>query len=482
MKNEAMWIWLSRKCGIASRELSTLIERLGSIDTIYEADYDTYIDAGISERLAEDLCEKSLGEANGIIDHCQVSRAGILCYDDEKYPSKLRAIQNPPAVLYYLGTLPDFNKNLYVSVVGTRKMTEYGMSAAYKIAYEMASAGAVVVSGMALGIDGVASAAAIAAGGKTVVVLGCGIDVVYPKEHLRLEEKIRKNGVIITEYPPAMPPKGSHFPIRNRIISGLSQATVVIEADIDSGAMITARNAIVQGKDIYAVPSNIDTVNSSGTNSLIRDGAQAVMCGNDIIKHYAFAYGDKLNVKKMHNAESRSELDEKVLAEMGVGARAGRSAEPKPSREYVNRGSVAGRGAEKTKRVENKERPYAEAGKKTFGYKSNLERELFEARPMHKAENAEDAAPYKNSAVHGDDAAQYKNGAEQGEGDKSRAVLDTLSEKQRRVFDEMPLDFPVTVDYLTKTGISLGEVMSALTVLEIKGLVFSLPGAIYMRK
>ena len=373
-------------------------------------------------------------------------------------------------MLYYLGVLPDFNKNLYVSVVGTRKMTEYGMSAAYKIAYEMASAGAVVVSGMALGIDGVASAAAIAAGGKTVVVLGCGIDVVYPKEHRKLEERIRRNGVVITEYAPSTPPKGSNFPIRNRIISGLSQATVVIEADVDSGAMITARNAIVQGKDIYAVPSNIDTVNSSGTNSLIRDGAQAVICGNDVIKNYAFAYGDRLNIGKMRNAESRSELDESVLVEMGVGARSGRAMEPKPRREYVNRGTDINK-TEKAAKTEK-----AESAKRSSLYKSELEKALFENKTPHTS------GVGSNPAVQTEDSADYKKGAEQSAGDKSRAVLETLNEKQRKVFDEMPLDFPVTVDYLTKTGMSLGEVMSALTVLEIKGLVFSLPGAIDMRK
>ena len=448
-----MWIWLSLKCGAANKELVTLTEKFDSVGDIYDADYDAYICAGVSERLAEDLCDKSLSEANAIIGHCQSMGAGILCYDDVKYPSKLRAIQNPPAVLYYLGTLPDFNKSLCVSMVGTRKMTEYGMSAAYKIAYEVASAGAVVVSGMALGIDGVASAAAIAAGGKTAVVLGCGIDVVYPKEHYKLQEKIRQNGVILTEYPPSTPPRGSNFPVRNRIISGISQATVVVEADMDSGAMITAKNAIIQGKDIYAVPSNIDSVNSSGTNSLIRDGAQAVISGNDIIKNYTFAYKDKINLKKMHDAEAHSKIDEKVLVQMGVGARSGNAGViPQPKREYVNRRT-------ETKPTERKKDN--EATVRIAQRTSEYEKPMVKKDPIVKTEQPKET---------------------QSTGDRSREVLAKLSEKQRRVFDEMPLDFPVTVDYLTKTGISLGEVMSALTVLEIKGLVVSLPGAIYMRK
>ena len=450
MKREAMWIWLSRKCGVGNKEISAIIEHFETIDAIYEADYDAYAQAGISERLCEDLCDKSLEEANGILARCQSLRAGILCYDDNKYPSCLRDIQNPPVVLYYVGTLPDFNKSLCISIVGTRKMSEYGKRAAYKIAYEVASSGAVVVSGMALGVDGVASAAAVAAGGKVVAVLGCGIDIVYPKEHTILKEKIRQNGVIITEYAPSTAPLGHHFPIRNRIISGLSRATVVIDADVNSGAMITAKTAIMQGKDIFAVPSNIDGVNSSGTNSLIRDGAQAVLCGNDIIKEYTFAYKDKLNLKRLYDSVKHSELDNKALADMGVGSR-GES------------------GMSWSKPASKKP-----AAAKTLQSGEN--------KPVVKplAENKTQSAYMK--ALEPDTTKKTMDTSLQNSGDRSREVLESLSEKQRKVFEEMPLDFPVTVDYLTKTGMKLGEVISALTVLEIKGLVSSLPGAIYIRK
>ncbi len=446
MKNLALWIWLAQKCGAGNAEMAALVERMGSIENVYEADFDTYTDEGASERLAEDLCDKRLDDANQIIAFCQARKIGILCYDDPRYPLALRSISNPPAVLYYQGILPDFNKGLFVSIVGTRKMSEYGMGAAYKIAYEVASSGAFVVSGMALGIDGVAAAASIEAGGRTVAVLGCGVDEIYPKEHGILKEKIRQNGVILSEFAPGTEPRGSHFPIRNRIISGLSQATVVVDADIGSGAMITAKCAILQGRDIYAVPSNIGSVNSSGTNSLIRDGAQAVLCGKDIVKNYTFAYKDRLNLSRMYASEERSALDVSVLTRLGM--RLAKDFAPKA------------------------EMPKQEA--KPRVHKS--------AAPDKKPEGGAKPETVKQESAY--ERAIMANGKPwEKETDNSQAALASLGEKQRLVFDEIPLDFPVTVDRLTThTGLKLGEVMSALTVLEIKGLVVSLPGAIYMRK
>ncbi|MBQ4090951.1 MAG: DNA-processing protein DprA [Clostridia bacterium] len=450
MKNAAKWIWLAEKCGAGNAEMSALVSRMGTIQAVYEADFDTYTAEGASERLAEDLCDKSLDVAQSIIKLCQVNAIGILCYDDEKYPAALRSISNPPAVLYYQGILPNFNKGLFISVVGTRNMSEYGMSAAYKIAYEVACAGATVVSGMALGIDGVAAAAAIEAGGKTVAVLGCGIDVVYPKEHKLLKDNIRRHGVIISEFAPQTKPSGHNFPIRNRIISGLSQGTVVVDADIQSGAMITAKNAILQGKDIYAVPSNIDSENSSGTNSLIRDGAQAVLCGRDIVKHYRTLLGDRYNSQSMKNAELSSTLDLTVLRGLGVSS-----------------GSKCGINLGKASEYRDAESTVS---------KARAHAEKIAAKKEHEKSVAQGSAYQK--AILGEKQDAHDDKRE----DTSLEVLASLSEKQRKVFDEMPLDFPVTVDQLTKTGLKLGEVIAALTVLEVKGLVVSLPGAIYMRK
>ena len=338
-------------------------------------------------------------------------------------------------MLYYVGKLPDFNKCLCIAAVGTRKMSEYGMRSAYKIAYETAASGAIVISGMALGIDAVAASAAMAAGGRTVAVLGCGIDVIYPREHRRLYNAIKENGAILTEYPPSTEPRGFNFPQRNRIISGLSQGTVVIDAGENSGALITAKTAILQGRDVYAVPSNIDSENSSGTNSLIRDGAQAVLCGNDIVKNYVYLFRDTLDVQKMKASEAKSEFDASVLSRFGIRARGGVPAFEGISAKAEKENSQHSKGKEKTH------------------------------------ENRRGARVSESSAPR-----------EEHKGDDSMAALRSLDEKQRRIFDEMPLDRAISLDYLLKTGFKLGEIMSALTKLEIKGLISSLPGGLYTRK
>ena len=449
MNGQLKWIWLAEKCGAGSSELLRIIEKLGNIDKIYDADYDGYCESGISERLCEDLCDKDLGDAAKILSYCQSAGVRVLTYDSERYPASLRNLKDPPAVLYCLGEPIDFNSKLCISVVGTRTMSEYGMRAAYKIAYEIAASGAVVVSGMALGIDGIASSAAIAAKGKTVAVLGCGIDLVYPKAHTKLADAIKRHGTIITEFSPSTEPRGMNFPMRNRIISGLSQGTVVVDADLDSGAMITAKTAILQGRDIYAVPANIDSENSSGTNSLIRDGAQAVLCGNDVIRNYLYIYRDRLTSPAFIKADKHSEIDFDFVGRLGVSFKTSQSG----TKKNIANSTFSGKESAsiKEKLIDNKDNSVkAQAEKST-------PKTVFEEKSVD--------AP-----------------TTQKRGDHSAEVLNTLSEKQRKIFDEMPLDRAVTVDYLTKTGFALGEVISALTVLEIKGLVASLPGALYIRK
>lgn len=441
MSNKLKWIWLAEKCGAGCREFTMLVERIGMADSVFDADYDDYLSAGVSERLAEALCDKRLDNAMKIMNYCSLSGTGLLCYDDSAYPVSLKTLKDPPILLYYSGTLPDLNKKLCVSMVGTRKMSEYGMRTAYKIAYEVAAAGAVVVSGMALGIDGIAACGAISGGGKTVAVLGCGIDIVYPPSHAKLRDIIKNNGAVITEYPPATEPRGYNFPMRNRIISGLGQGTVVIDADIDSGAMITAKKAILQGRDIYAVPGNIGGENTSGTNRLIRDGAQAVLCGRDIIGNYEYLFSHSIDTTRLTRAEKTSDIDPSAVANMGVSMRA----------------FVPGKENKAPKQSRNAASPTPE--KMNTAKTKNIEKSQSEA-----PSNGARTEPKRT------------------DGDNSAKVLATLNEKQRRIFDEIPLDRAVTVDLLTKLGFSMGEVMSALTVLEIKGLISSLPGALYIRK
>lgn len=452
MKRKQMWLWLSQCLGAGNTEFNILTEGFGSIEKIYEADYDKYIDLGISERLSEKLSDKSLKYASEIYAYCVKYGIQILCFDEPEFPMSLKGIKNPPALLYCMGNLPDLNRNLCISVVGTRKMSEYGMNCAYKIAYEMAAAGAVVVSGMALGIDGVASCGAISGGGCTVAILGSGIDVIYPKEHSTLYRVICHNGAVITEFAPSTPPTGSNFPIRNRLISGLSQGTLVVDADVDSGAMITAKSAILQGRDIYAVPGNIDGENTSGTNMLIRDGAQAVLSGKDIIKNYSYLYRDTINLMALSEAEKHSDIDMRAIRDMEISLRYKKKADKK----------------------EKDKLPSVELQKKSEAPKL----EEFEAPESFKS--ADDTQKkIKKKTKKTEEMSTVKN---EDNGDKSKKILESLSDKQRRIFDAIPLDKPVSVDSLTDLGFSMGEIMSSLTILEIKGLISSLPGALYIRK
>jgi DNA protecting protein DprA len=198
-------------------------------------------------------------------------------------------------VLYYRGVLPDFNSGFYVSMVGTRAISDYGRKNAFKISYDLASMGATVVSGMAMGIDGISHAAALEAGKNTIAVLGSGIDVCYPSQHLTLARNIVKNGCIITEFPPHTPPARNNFPIRNRIISGLSELTIVIEGKEKSGARITAAHALEQGRALYALPGNIESDNSELTNLLLKNGAKIITSADDIARDYQDKYPGIIN-------------------------------------------------------------------------------------------------------------------------------------------------------------------------------------------
>ncbi len=451
--SEIKWIWLSDRCGVGNEDILTLISRIGNIDDIYKADFDVYISLGINERTAEKLCNKDLDDSYQIMSWCQKNNVGVLVFDNEKFPISLRSLKNPPVVLYYVGKLPNFNSELFISVVGTRKMSEYGMKSAYKIAYEIAASGAITVSGMALGIDGVAACASIAAGGRTVAVLGSGIDVIYPKEHTRLYELIAERGTVMTEYPPSTRPYGYNFPMRNRIISGLGSGTLVVDAPEGSGALITAKNAIIQGKDVYAVPGNIGEENTSGTNGLIRDGATAVMCGRDVVKNYAFLYRHTLDMHALAKAESRSDFDPSELLKAKISMRVSAPVARSIPNEKLEK---------REKSMENGEYNSFESFKEKISKQKKAPRKS----ANKKIDEPEGASQSKNTNM----------------GDNSQKIIESLSQRQRDIFDEMPMDKPVTVDYFTKSGYTMGEVMSALTILEIKGLVSSLPGALYIRK
>ena len=281
------WVWLTALPGLSNRSRLLLLERYGSPEDVYYADPEELAQVeGLTPGQAALLADKSLSRADRILADCARGDMFLLTMQDAAYPARLRDIFDPPVLLYGKGSLPLFDEEAAIAVVGTRSCTPYGLRCAHRMGYELARQGAVVVSGMAKGIDGAAMRGALQAGGFTAAVLGGGVDVVYPAENRRLYEDIAATGVLLSEYPPGTEPLPGHFPVRNRIISGLSLAALVVEAPVRSGALITAHAALDQGRDVFAVPGPIDAAASVGCNRLIRDGAGLVTDASDILREY----------------------------------------------------------------------------------------------------------------------------------------------------------------------------------------------------
>ena len=290
------WIWLSLCCSPDSPTFAKLIAHFDDAKAIYDADLkdiSRIIGYNCSDRSL--LADKNTERAEQIYAFCKKHNVGLLAYPSEQYPNALREIPTPPVLLYYRGVLPDFNKELFVAAVGTRSLTSYGRKNAFKVSYDLACAGATVVSGMAMGIDGVALAGALSAGKHVVAVIGSGIDVCYPAQHQRLAREIVKTGCVMTEYAPGTRPDKYNFPKRNRIISGLSAATLVFEGRERSGALITARHAKAQGRAVYAMPGNVGSPQSELPSLLIKDGAKLFTSADDIVRDFSDSYPGVLN-------------------------------------------------------------------------------------------------------------------------------------------------------------------------------------------
>ena len=287
MNRQVLWIWLSLACTPGNETFGKLISHFHTAEAIFSSDKNDISDIiGANAKDLEALSDKNLDKAEEIFEYCTAKNIGIVNYCDSNFPLSLRSISTPPVLLYYRGKFPDFSSSFSVSIVGTRRLSDYGLNNSFSIARDLAGAGATIVSGMAIGIDGVAHAGALSAGGITVAVLGSGIDVCYPIQHKMLAREIVKNGCVITEYAPGTAPERNNFPKRNRIISGLSVLTLVIEGKEKSGALLTARHAQEQGRALYALPGNVGNPNSELTNLLIKNGAKLCVSADDIIRDY----------------------------------------------------------------------------------------------------------------------------------------------------------------------------------------------------
>ena len=279
------WIWFAQLRGISLRNKRQLLESFADPEEIYLADLKNF-----PKEMAEALAQKDLTEARKICGQCTDGGIRVLTYAEDAYPERLRNIEDPPMVLYVKGQLPDWQKQPVIAVVGTRKASGYGLQTAHLLGAQIAVCGGLVVSGVATGIDRLSMEGALDGGKPVVGVLGCGVDVVYPAGNRDLYQRIQETGCLLSEFVPGSRPYPGNFLQRNRIISGISDGVLVVEAPERSGALNTAQHGFSQGRDMFAVPGNLGVDTCKGSNGLLQEGAYAVLSGWDVVKHYEPLY------------------------------------------------------------------------------------------------------------------------------------------------------------------------------------------------
>ncbi|MGI6202906.1 MAG: DNA-processing protein DprA [Eubacteriales bacterium] len=423
------WIWFALACGPGSDAYDSILPAFDyDVCALYEATRADLAAAGADGALLDRLCQKSTDEAQAIWAQCRNQGIKLLTPLHKAYPKRLFAIARKPLLLYCRGIIPALDNYACIAAVGTRDMSEYGRNNAYTLSFDMARVGAIVVSGMARGIDGVCHRGALDAGGFTVAVLGCGIDRIYPAEHRSLYEEIARGGLILSEYKPGTPPEGRHFPVRNRIISGLCDGTLVVECSEHSGAMHTARHAMSQGRDLFALPGKVGEKNSTGVNKLIADGARIVTCASDIVSVYAEKYPVTLRLEK--------------LPRPGV--------TDKRRREFIARSEAPKSGESSASYIDETEEAPVRI------YRSRRKNAIEQAAESELADRTERAAT---------------------------PVFDesSLGDSERKIYALIPSDKPVSADDLTESGLTMSEIITALTLLEIKRAIRFAGGGKYIR-
>jgi len=433
------YIWLSNTLSPGSKTPKLLFEALGNIDKIFEADSDVYRSLGVSPSECARLCNKDLTLSESHYNYCRRERIGFLCYDDPYYPERLKIINNPPALFYYRGRLANIDDFPCFAFVGTRSCSEAGFRLAYETAFTTAARGGVIVNGLAGGIDGACIAAALDANAYAIGVLGCGIDRIYPPQNKDIFYRLSASGLILTEFAPFSEPKGSNFPVRNRVISGLCLASAVFEADAEkSGAMITARHALEQGRRIFAVPGKPYDKSYSGPLELIKDGATVLTEADDILSEFSLMFPHRINIKHAPTL-------------------------PYPALEgYVEKYFK--------KRPQNPETPVS--GRK---------------RPYRNEKKSENQAEKK--AVPASSESIRISPAEKENDIKESSVSQTvtgtphdtslLSATEKAIYEVFLEKNELTADEIVSHGIKIEDVLSSITLLEVYGFVTALPGGRY---
>lgn len=409
------WIWLAHRPKLSDRSKRMLLEHFRDPEEIYYADVATLGQCvELNAEGTESLKDKDLASCQEILEQCSRLNLHILTMQDAAYPGKLKNISDPPLVLYYKGQLPQFDENPVIGVVGTRKASAYGLTAAKRMGYQIAKCGGIVVSGMAYGIDGMAMSGALTAGKETVGVLGCGADIVYPVSNRNLFRDVERYGCIISEFAPGTPPAKWNFPKRNRIISGMSNGVLVVEAPEKSGALITANLALEQGRDVFVVPGNIDQPGFVGSNRLLRDGGTVVSSGWDILSEYEALYPGKI----------REDGDPCHI-------------------------TVDLQEAEKVAAQQEKPQPKVAQKPKLPGNKRDVQKD------------------FKKKAIDKSSSGSYSD---------VNDLLSRLSGDERIVAAALKNGERLVDDVIAETGLSTGRILAVLTMLELKGVIRRLPG------
>ena len=404
------WIWLAQRKTLKDWQRYALLQHFSNPEAIFYAD-DFAGSIQLDANQVEDLKDRDLYNAQMVLENCKRERIHVLTMQDAAYPARLKNISDPPMVLYYKGNLPDLDGLPVIGVVGTRHASAYGMKIAKRMGYQISICGGILVSGVAAGIDSMAMQGALSAGQSVVGVLGCGVDVVYPASARGLYADTERYGCLISEFPPGTPPHKWNFPRRNRIISGLSDGVLVVEAPAKSGALITARHAADQGRDVFVTPGTVDNSQCEGSNALLRDGAISVSNGWELMSEYEDRYPGK--IRKARGGEKLTVYPEEMnqfAPDSGA----------KVAQRVATPGKMAKNAEKNTKKIIDKEEnpPYSDGNDKKPALTEN-----------------------------------------------EQALVRLLADGEQLVDD-----------IIAASSLSPGLVLATLTMLEVKGVVKSLPG------
>ncbi|MBR5869533.1 MAG: DNA-processing protein DprA [Clostridia bacterium] len=473
MDSNLYWVWLSEALGPASDCFIDLLEQFKSAEGIYRTNRDDLDDIPkLRPSVITSLLDKDLRQAQRIIDRCESIGVGILPFSDALYPDRLRNIHRPPVLLYYRGFVPDFPNRLAIAVVGTRGMTEEGRKNGYRIAYELAIAGAVVVSGMAIGIDGIAHVGALDAGGVTVAVLGSAIDYPYPQEHRAIYEKLIRQGGVISEYPPGMRTQRWHFPQRNRIIAGLCQGTLIVEAGENSGALITAKEALSQGRNLFAMPGDAANPSRVGTNNLIKAGAVPVTETADILQVYKSLYKPMIHPENLSNPAYFTGYDDTLrYGQQRISEyRSTAQPQPIPTPEYTDR--------QEDRRPADRSRTAPQAKPlREIPYTAEDTSPMLEQTPPTESAKAPMPAPATEKTAAPKTESTPKESQAPAAESVPQKLPDGLTDEQ--IFVLSMIRQGMSFDEMCKCGIKAAHLLVDITYLELVGCIRALPGGRY---